>query len=185
MIDPRVKRTRKLLLSAFEELLAEKGFRRITVLDIADRAEVNRATFYAHFRDKYALLDYHNRVMLRERLAGTGSPVEPLTADNLSAVTNAVFAHLSQMNSYLLRPTDEWFLRLFEAGIQQELEAFVRTWLDQVELTGLSDRENSAAAIVISWAIFGATMVWSRAGMLSPAHDDVSRMTNVLLNGVT
>ncbi|MBI4304912.1 MAG: TetR family transcriptional regulator, partial [Chloroflexi bacterium] len=45
--DPRVKRTRKLLHDAFDSLLSEKSFEAITVQDIAERATVNRATFYA------------------------------------------------------------------------------------------------------------------------------------------
>ena len=50
-IDPRVTRTRKLLLDAFVSLQAEKAFDDITVQDIATRATVNRATVYAHFVD--------------------------------------------------------------------------------------------------------------------------------------
>ena len=57
-LDPRVKRTRKLLQKSFGELLMEKGFQSITVADITERAEVNRATFYLHFEDKYALLNH-------------------------------------------------------------------------------------------------------------------------------
>ena len=53
--DPRVKRTRKLLQDALLELLAEKSFDAITVQDIAERSTINRATFYAHFVDKYDL----------------------------------------------------------------------------------------------------------------------------------
>ena len=57
-LDPRVKRTRNLILQAFGSLLAEKGFESISVQDVTDKAEINRATFYAHFTDKYALLNY-------------------------------------------------------------------------------------------------------------------------------
>ncbi len=53
--DPRVKRTRQLLLQAFMALLEEKQhIYSISVQDIAERATVNRATFYAHFEDKYS-----------------------------------------------------------------------------------------------------------------------------------
>ena len=57
-LDPRVIRTRGLILKSFEDLLADKGFESISVQDVTDKAQVNRATFYAHFPDKYALLDY-------------------------------------------------------------------------------------------------------------------------------
>ncbi|HET9905384.1 MAG TPA: TetR family transcriptional regulator, partial [Anaerolineales bacterium] len=57
-LDPRFKRTRNLILKSFGELLAEKNFENISVQDVTDKAEINRATFYKHFVDKYALLDY-------------------------------------------------------------------------------------------------------------------------------
>lgn len=56
MSDRRVRRTRKLLHSAFLELVVEKGYDKITIQDILDRADVGRSTFYVHFRDKEALL---------------------------------------------------------------------------------------------------------------------------------
>jgi AcrR family transcriptional regulator len=54
--DRRVRRTRNLLGSALVELILEKGYARVTVQDVLDRADVGRSTFYAHFRDKDALL---------------------------------------------------------------------------------------------------------------------------------
>src|SRR5215813_8943534 len=57
--DLRVRRTRKSLMQALIELTIEKGFSAITVQDIADRAMVNRATFYRHYLDKYDLLDQY------------------------------------------------------------------------------------------------------------------------------
>ncbi|MDO9303325.1 MAG: TetR family transcriptional regulator, partial [Anaerolineales bacterium] len=66
-LDPRVKRTRNLILQSFENLLAEKNFESISVQDVTDRAEINRATFYAHFQDKYTLLDYSiNQMFMQE-----------------------------------------------------------------------------------------------------------------------
>jgi AcrR family transcriptional regulator len=54
--DLRVRRTHKLLQKALIELTIEKGFADVTVHDIAERAMVNRSTFYRHYRDKYDLL---------------------------------------------------------------------------------------------------------------------------------
>ena len=55
-IDRRVRRTRELLRNALTSLILEKGYERVTVQDICDRADVGRSTFYAHFQDKEALL---------------------------------------------------------------------------------------------------------------------------------
>jgi AcrR family transcriptional regulator len=54
--DRRVRRTRRSLADALIGLIIERGYDRITVADILDRADVGRSTFYAHFRDKEALL---------------------------------------------------------------------------------------------------------------------------------
>lgn len=56
--DPRTIRTRNLIQDAFLSLSTEKNFEAITIKDIAERATINRATFYAHFEDKYELLDF-------------------------------------------------------------------------------------------------------------------------------
>ena len=57
--DLRVRRTRKLLQLALLEAASEKGFAHVTVRDIAERAMVNRATFYRHYEDKYDLLTHY------------------------------------------------------------------------------------------------------------------------------
>lgn len=54
--DRRVRKTKRQLRTALTTLLLEKDIRRITVRDVADLADVNRGTFYAHYSDVYGLL---------------------------------------------------------------------------------------------------------------------------------
>jgi AcrR family transcriptional regulator len=56
-MDRRVRRTRQLLLDALSRLLSQKCFEHISIADIARESTLNRATFYDHFPDKFALLD--------------------------------------------------------------------------------------------------------------------------------
>jgi AcrR family transcriptional regulator len=58
VMNVRTTQTKQSLINAFFQLVSEKDFEKITVADITKGAHVNRATFYAHFNDKYALLDY-------------------------------------------------------------------------------------------------------------------------------
>lgn len=55
-VDRRVQRTRQLLKEAFLALLLEQGYDATSIQDITDRANLGRATFYLHYRDKEELL---------------------------------------------------------------------------------------------------------------------------------
>ena len=52
--DPRIRRTRQALQGALRELMQTKSIEEISVQDITDLADVNRATFYDHYNDKFA-----------------------------------------------------------------------------------------------------------------------------------
>jgi AcrR family transcriptional regulator len=56
-VDRRIARTQEAIKKAFLELLSEKNFDSITIQNIADRANINRATMYLHYLDKFDLLD--------------------------------------------------------------------------------------------------------------------------------
>lgn len=56
-MDRRILKTRRDIRKACIELIEEKGFEAMTVLDIAERANINRGTFYLHYVDKFDLLD--------------------------------------------------------------------------------------------------------------------------------
>ena len=56
-MDRRKRRTRIAIQKACIELMQYKDFDTITISDIAERADINRATFYLHFIDKYDMLD--------------------------------------------------------------------------------------------------------------------------------
>lgn len=51
------RRSRRMIRQAFQELLEEREFSKITVVDIVQRADLNRSTFYAHYPDIYGIVD--------------------------------------------------------------------------------------------------------------------------------
>lgn len=55
--DRRVQYTRKVITDTFLDLLSEKPFEKITVKEICEIADVNRGTFYGHYKDTYDLLE--------------------------------------------------------------------------------------------------------------------------------
>jgi AcrR family transcriptional regulator len=78
--DPRIRRTRALLQDALNKLMKQKSFDEISVQDIAELATVNRATFYDHYTDKFALLEamvgrgFHELLAARQVSYDAGCP---------------------------------------------------------------------------------------------------------------
>lgn len=64
--DLRVVRTMESIKEAFVELIEEKGFEAITVKDITTKAKINRGTFYAHYQDKYDLMNRYQEEFMIE-----------------------------------------------------------------------------------------------------------------------
>lgn len=55
--DRRVRRTKKAMTDALAHLLSQKPLKNITVREIADLADINRGTFYLHYRDVYDMAE--------------------------------------------------------------------------------------------------------------------------------
>lgn len=176
--DPRVSRTRQLIMSAFTELVEEqKNVYSISVQEITTRANINRATFYAHFEDKYAFLECwigrKFQTLLKEALpqggiTGTGS---------LRTVIQTVFEVLARFRQYMIHPGNSRFEPLFEIAMQKELYKLLLEWLND-EKTGSPDLAETTA-LVVSWGIFGAAVQWSRDRQSCTAEAVVQRVLEV------
>src|SRR5271156_5208399 len=70
--DPRVLRSRQMLMEALVRLLTKKEFDDISIQEIADEATLNRATFYLHYPDKNALLQAMTAARFRDLIARRG-----------------------------------------------------------------------------------------------------------------
>ena len=65
-MDRRILKTRSVIKESLTALMKEKPFDKITIKDITDKANINRATFYIHYMDKYDLLEQSQNDILNE-----------------------------------------------------------------------------------------------------------------------
>ncbi len=155
-IDPRVKRSRQSLEQAFEHLLREKGFEAITVQDITQRAGLNRATFYAHFPDKDALLAQRIRQAFLAEIDKRMLHACHYSAENLRSLVVAVCEFSRDHVAHCKPP-----LAQYEALIEQQVKAVVYevllSWMKQVK----SAVTPELAATAGSWAIYGLASQWN------------------------
>ena len=182
-LDPRVRRTRELLVRAFNELMAEKGHAGLTVQEIAERATINRATFYAHFKDQYELFDYVVSEAFRDELRRRLPPSPGLDEENLKALVLAACEYLTGLNT-ACSWKDRQFRPLIEARVQGEIYELLLAWIE-----GLPQRTDKPAspevlASAVSWAIFGAGLQWSRNGAGHSADEVADQVLKVIFEGL-
>ncbi len=155
-VDPRIRRTRQMLFQAFQDLLAEKTFDQISVQDISERSTLNRATFYDHFTDKFALLETmigeRFSTLIEARMAGSEGTCEA----SLRQMILATCDFLAEVSSGCQKNQ-----RQFEPFVESQVKAILCESL----LEGLKShkaKNPELKATMVSWAIAGAALQWSR-----------------------
>jgi AcrR family transcriptional regulator len=156
-LDPRILRTRKLLQDALRRLLLEKEFDKISVQDITEAATLNRATFYAHYPDKFALLEEFVRVSFLDLLKQRNVKFDGSCASAFQAIILAVCDYLVEVEASL-------------SSKQHQFQPFLQaTVIDQIRVVLLDgfrrhpmERRISPELIAAtaSWAIYGAVKQW-------------------------
>jgi AcrR family transcriptional regulator len=178
-LDPRIRRTRQLLQQALGNLLETKEFDKISVQDIADAATVNRATFYDHYTDKFALLECFVGVRFNELL-------EERKVQFDGACTGALTATVLAVCDYLTRMQGPGCTRLLEPHMESAIISVIR----RMFLDGLRPQhplENAIAPEVLaaaaSWAIYGAAKEWAQTPDRS-ASEEIANTVAMLVSPI-
>jgi AcrR family transcriptional regulator len=101
-IDRRKLRTRKALQKSLISLILEKGYDAVSVSEVTDRADLGRATFYLHFKDKDDLLVETINAIVQDFIKKISPfPILPLDRDH-DVIIRQVF-EFAQQNSDLFR----------------------------------------------------------------------------------
>ncbi|MDD6074941.1 MAG: TetR/AcrR family transcriptional regulator, partial [Clostridium sp.] len=66
LLDRRVRKTRRILRECLTRLLKEKKIQDITVRELTDMADINRGTFYLHYKDVFDLLEQIEQELTEE-----------------------------------------------------------------------------------------------------------------------
>ena len=79
-MDLREKKTKRSIAAAFLALRAAKPLERITIRELAEKAEISKATFYLHYRDIYALANEMEKQTIQSIMTDIRDP-ESLVTD--------------------------------------------------------------------------------------------------------
>ena len=161
--DRRVQRTQQLLRTALFTLIQEKGFERLSVQDIIDRANVGRATFYAHFDNKEDLLlsgfdGLRESLKERQREARSrrASPDE-----QVFAFSHDMIAHVGEYRQLFKAMAGRRSGATVQNVIRKIIVDLVRDDLKaMVEPGKSSGAANDAAVEFIAGGLFGLLLWW-------------------------
>jgi len=168
-LDPRIKRSRQLLQEALEKLLSEKDFEKISVQDIAETATLNRATFYDHYSDKFALLECLVAARFRDLLQRRHIQFDGCEGA-IKAMATGVCAYLSEMpfssQRHSGQPLETAIVAVVRGMILEGLKAHRPPKKAPLELM----------ASTAAWAIYGAAKEWAR----TPNRVSVDRIASTI-----
>ncbi|MDO3408419.1 TetR family transcriptional regulator [Saccharibacillus sp. CPCC 101409] len=160
--DPRVIRTRRLILDAFGRLMHEKDFNEITILDVARAATINRATFYAHFQDKYALMEAFLQIAFEFYVPERIDAEAGLNEESVRRLILSLCEY-HEASSVCIKRYDSVAL-LMEEDIRVQLERFLLRMLTARAEDEAETEENRSAATMIAWSVYGLAYRWHRGG---------------------
>lgn len=126
-MDRRQRKTREAIFSAFTLLLSKKEFDKITVGEIIEKADVGRATFYAHFETKDFLLKELCEELFCHIFDSLGDTPVPhrhiFNCDEHDSVYLHLFRHLYKNDNHILdllsSRNNEVFLRYFRENLNK------------------------------------------------------------------
>ena len=100
--DRRVRRTKARLRQALAQLLLEKDLSSITVRELTDLADVNRGTFYTHYRDLYDMLEQMEQEMFQELEDMLDSYASDILQQDITPILRDVFRFVGRNKDCLL-----------------------------------------------------------------------------------
>ena len=167
--DPRILRSRQMLMEALARLLDRKEFDGISVQEIADEATLNRATFYLHYADKNALLQAMTATRFRALITRRGLSFTNCDGA-LRAIALGVCDYLAETTGCPSQLT------------KMPLEGSIIPVVEGMFLEGAAHHpvqpgvDRALLGTTAAWAIFGAARRWLQTPDRIPAEEMAAKI---------
>ena len=175
-VQRRVARTKAALEDAFVQLVLERGYERVAVEDVCDRADLARATFYAHYSNKEAVLfAVFNRLTedLMQRIAYQGGPWNEVRRDAMQTG----YKHAAE-NPDLYRAC------LSDARTRQAYLSILSRYAEQNFRDRLSalNRQPRVPVLVMARGFVGAHVAILEAWLAGELQGDIEELASMALD---
>lgn len=178
--DPRVLRTRKLIMDAFIKLSETKEFSDITVKNITEEAMINRATFYYHFQDIYDLLEKVLSEVLMVDLNYELYKDSELEEETIIQIFSTITDFQKSLSTRCYRGYEETIARIIRDQLEVMLHKMLSRKADLKEIETLK-----ITAAILGWGIYGASVEWRKSGMTESPENFFRPAIPYILSGIT
>ena len=167
--DPRVLRSRQMLMESLVRLLTRKEFADISIQEIADEATLNRATFYLHYPDKNALLQALTAARFRDLIARRG-----LSFTNCDGALRAIALGVCDYLAETAGCPGQLAKMPLEGSIIPAVEGMFQEGAAKHAMVPGTD--GKLLATTAAWAIFGAARQWYQTPDRIPAEEMAAKI---------
>lgn len=174
--DARVRYTKTAIKNSFVEILKKKPINKVTVKEICEKAEINRATFYKYYYDAYDLLDKLEKEFLTKLS-------ENIKKSSLQNFKDTFYIIMDSLKSEF-----ELYKALFSENGDKYFSNKILTFCYNNKLISLQKKYQKLSAIQQEWlyyytaeGLIGIINRWISGGMSEPI-DEVVSFADKLLN---
>lgn len=179
-------KTDKLLEDTLVKLMSEKDFDKISVKDLTEELDINRGTFYLHYKDKYDLLEQKEDAILDGLNEIINNILKELHKDFILPSNKEILLHLFT-SIYIYIKENATFMKVVlgpngDLNFQVKLKNFIENWLIQNILIS-KDVEKMPIkylAPLASSAQLGIIQKWLKSGMKETPEELASFISNVI-----
>jgi AcrR family transcriptional regulator len=172
--DPRILRSRRMLMESLAKLLTKKELEDISVQEIADEATLNRATFYIHYPDKNALLQAMTDARFRDLIERRAISFTDCHGA-LRAIALGVCDYLAENASC---PSQLARIPL-EGSIIPVIEGMFEEGISRHALAPSADAP--LLATTAAWAVYGAARRWFQTPERIPAEEMAAKIETMVM----
>ncbi len=181
--DRRVRRTRAQLRRALTTLLAEKDLSGISVKELTDLADVNRGTFYCHYKDIFDMLEQVENELFAEFSAVMDAYSTADLRDGLRPILADVFRFVRKnadlCTALLTSRVDSAFFQRLNGVI---FEKCMREWGDLYSLRDTADGRYYLDFLVAG--AVGMVRTWVAGGLKESPEDMAALAEGIIRFGV-
>ncbi len=167
-MDLRVEKTIKSIFNTFLEMRAKNPLEKISVTELSNKAMINKATFYLHFKDIYDLSDCLESELVNsiiDKIAPEDFVNDPIMA--IDTLTEAYAAKKNMIQILFADTRSQRLAQKVEEGVKELLFEHNPLWKD-----------DCAKNTLISYVVFGSYYAFVNNDGFSPA-DSIRSITHI------